>query len=277
MADFLQQMAAASHERAALAKRARHTHTRRAADVPAAPALDIGRFGVIAEVKRRSPAEGELAVAGTDCATRAAGYESAGAAAVSVLTEPQRFDGSLDDLSSVCGELRSVPAMRKDFVVDAVQITEARGCGAGGILLIAAILDDGKLRALVERARELGMFVLLEAFDGEELERCTRLVRAPRFAEAAHDGEILLGVNTRDLRTLKVDPDRLRMLAPQLPADTIAVAESGVLSAADAAAVAALGYGAVLVGTALMRAGDPRELLQAMLEAGTQARREARS
>lgn len=260
-----------------LARRTSDTLSRRAADAPAAPVLGIGTFGVIAEVKRRSPAEGELAGAGIDCAARAARYESAGAAAVSVLTEPQRFDGSLDDLSSVCGQLRSAPAMRKDFIVDAVQVTEARACGAGGLLLIAAILDDGKLRVLVDRARELGMFVLLEAFDGEDLERCTRLVRLPRFAESAHEGKILLGVNTRDLRTLKVDPDRLRMLAPELPADAVAVAESGVLSAADAATVAGLGYGAVLVGTALMRAGDPRELLRAMLEAGTQARRAAAS
>lgn len=268
MADFLQQMAAASHERAALAKRAELTLARRAADASAAPALDIGSFGVIAEVKRRSPAEGVLAATSADSAACAVAYESAGAAAVSVLTEPQRFDGSLDDLSRVCSELETVPAMRKDFVVDAVQVVEARACGAGGILLIAAILDDRRLAELVAVAREFGMFVLLEAFARDELKRCTRLVAQPQFAESTHAGNILIGINTRDLRSLKVNPDRLRELSPDLPPDTVAVAESGVLTGADATSVAQLGYRAVLVGTALMRAADPRELLQAMRQAG---------
>ena len=274
MTDFLQQMAAASGVRAAAATKMRRELERRAENRPPTPPLEIGDFGVIAEVKRRSPAEGELASTSVDCTSRAAAYETAGAAAVSVLTEPARFGGSLDDLERVADALCSVPAMRKDFVVDTVQVTEARAHGAGGILLIAAILNDDELARLCDAAREFDMFVLLEAFDGEELRRCAKLLGLPRFARAASAGQILVGVNTRDLRSLQVDPERLRRLAPELPREAVAVAESGVLSGDDAAAVAMLGYGAVLVGTALMRSAEPGALVQSMQEAGANARRQ---
>lgn len=234
---------------------------------PPPPPLRLDRFDLIAEIKRSSPAEGALE-ANTDVAARALDYGAAGAAAVSVLTEPERFRGSNEDLGAAARALysRDVPAMRKDFLVDPWQVLEARAAGAGGVLLIVAMLGDTALGELVAAAREHGLFVLLEAFDETDLERASGLLAA-----AAHGPRALVGVNSRDLRTLAVDPQRLARLAPHLPQGVPAVAESGLLEAADAAAVAALGYRLALVGTALMRAARPGELVAAMLAAGRDA------
>lgn len=236
-------------------------------EAPSSPPLRLGRFELIAEIKRHSPAEGVLAE-DVDVAARARRYAYAGAAAVSVLTEPERFGGSLEDLRTAAGALHDegIPAMRKDFLVDPWQVLEARVAGASGVLLIVAMLDDPTLAEMVATAREHGLFVLLEAFDEADLERVAR-----HLPEAAGGPPVMVGVNTRDLRTLAVDPARLQRLASRLPAGTPAVAESGLLTAADAAAAAALGYGAALVGTALMRAADPCALLAAMRAAGTDA------
>ncbi|MDJ0906444.1 MAG: indole-3-glycerol-phosphate synthase [Woeseiaceae bacterium] len=262
MSDFLQTMATSSAERAAAAG----TPGAAQLDKPVVP-LQLGTFDVIAEIKDRSPAEGELTGQGVDRTSRARQYAAGGAAAISVLTEPSRFDGSLEHLAEVVAAVPGTPVMRKDFLVDPVQILEARSAGASGVLLIAAMLDDGQLRAMLDCAAEQGMFVLLESFDENDLARSSGLLDNPHDRERADAGQLLFGVNTRNLRTLHVDPDRLASLAPALPAGRC-VAESGLHSETDAADVAGLGYRLALVGTALMRSDDPAGLVAAMRDAG---------
>lgn len=270
--DFLAAMAAASRDRSAAAQRSLPAQELRAriADLPAPPPLKFSSFDLIAEVKLRSPAAGLLkAAADEDIGARVAGYAQAGAAAVSILTEPSRFDGSLDDLAAGAHALRpiGVPAMRKDFLVDDYQVLEGRVAGAGGVLAIIRMLPRADLERLIDAALGLGMFVLLEAFDEPDIEIAHALVNARR----AHRDLLLVGVNSRDLVTLKVVPGRLDALAALLPADVRRVAESGVATAADAARVAAVGYDLALVGSALMSAGDPAALARAMLAEGRAA------
>ena len=233
-------------------------------------------FDLIAELKLRSPAAGVLADAAEDLPVRVQRYARAGAAAVSVLTEPSRFDGSLEHLKVAARALSAarVPVMRKDFLVDPYQILEARAAGASGVLLILRMLDDAELAALTDCALESGLFALLEAFDEPDLERAGALVEARRGATGA--ALLLVGVNCRDLATLQVVPGRLEQLAPRLPAHVARVAESGVTSTADAARVAAAGYDLALVGSALMGEGDPGRLVAAMLAAGREARARGR-
>jgi indole-3-glycerol phosphate synthase len=157
--------------------------------------------------------------------------------------------------------------MRKDFLVEPVQILEARAAGASGVLLIVAMLSDAKLRAMLDTAHEHGMFVLLESFGSADLTRIDDLLKAADF-DRAGQGQLLFGVNTRNLRTLHVDPERLQRLAPQLPRGP-RVAESGLYSADDAARVASWGYSIALVGTALMKSPDPAALIKAMRDAGS--------
>ena len=263
MSDFLQQMATLSAERAAAAGSVRE----RDLDKPVVP-LQLGAFEVIAEIKGRSPAEGALAGADLDRAAQARQYAAGGAAAISVLTEPSRFDGALEHLEEIAAAVPGTPVMRKDFLVEPVQVLEARRAGASGVLLIAAMLSDAKLRAMLYAAFEPGMFVLLEAFDEHDLARSTALLENPADRDRAAAGQLLIGVNTRNLRTLEVDATRLERLAPLLPAARC-VAESGLTTAADAAAVAGWGYSLALVGSALMRSGDPAGLGAAMRTAGS--------
>jgi indole-3-glycerol phosphate synthase len=185
-----------------------------------------------------------------------------------VLTEPSRFSGSLEHIDEVVAAVPDTPVMRKDFLVEPVQVFEARHRGASGVLLIVTMLNDEKLRAMLDCAAELDMFVLLESFDEVDLERAARLLDRSADAERAQNAQLLFGVNTRDLRSLHVDPDRLAALAPQLPAGP-AVAESGLHDASDAAYVAGLGYRLALVGTALMRSEDPAALIADMRAAGS--------
>lgn len=237
----------------------------RALEVPAAPPLRLGRFDLVAEVKLVAPSVGRLAAPEDRTAFavgRAQAYAAGGAAAISVLTEPTRFDGRPDDLRAVAAAV-DVPVLRKDFLVDAYQVWEARAWGAGGVLLIVRMLDDATLAAMVDAAAEAGLFVLLEAFDAEELGRAGAVL--DRGAEA------MVGVNTRDLVTLAVDPHRLADLAPAMPAGVVGVAESGLQTAEDAAAAARLGYRAALVGSALVRSADPRTLVADMRAAGAAA------
>lgn len=264
MSDFLRDMVSKSVERAALVDR---PFSDSALQRPITP-LSLSGFDLIAEIKERSPAEGVLADDGLDRVARARQYVQGGAAAISVLTEPTRFDGDLRHLEEVAGAIPDVPIMRKDFLVDTVQIPEARAAGASGVLLIAAILSDSQLDAMLDCAFEHGLFVLLESFDESDLSRSARVLETVRHQDQAVRGKLLVGVNTRDLRTLQVDPHRLRALAPMLPEGVICVAESGLLTAADAADVAGVGYSAALVGTALMRATDPQALIGEMLGAG---------
>ena len=262
MSDFLQEMARHSAERAA---RAESIHPDDL-DKPVVP-LDLGEFDVIAEIKGRSPAEGKLADADLDRTVQARNYAQGGAAAISVLTEPSRFDGSLEHLREVVAAVPGVPVMRKDVLVEPIQVLESRKAGASGILLIAAMLSDAHLRVMLDTAYEHHMFVLLECFDEQDLERVDALLDYPPDADQAAAGKLLIGVNTRNLRTLEVDSDRLEKLAPKLP-DARCAAESGLHTAEDAAAAARQGYRLALVGTALMRSDRPAALIAAMREAG---------
>ena len=272
-ADFLAGMAASSQARsaAAQAKLPERELRARIADLPPAPVLRLGAFDLIAEVKLRSPAMGLLkAAAEDDVGARVSGYARAGAAAVSILTEPSRFDGSLADLEKGAQALRvlDVPAMRKDFLVDGYQVMEGRLAGAGGVLAIIRMLPRAALEQLIDTALALNMFVLLEAFDEADIEVAHDLVNG----RAAHHGLLLVGVNSRDLVTLKVVPGRLTDLADKLPRQVKRVAESGVTSADDAARMARHGYDLALVGSALMSAADPATLARDMLSAARAAR-----
>ena len=267
MSDFLRQMAATSAARAEALPRAFGAAD---FDKPVYP-LALDRFDLIAEIKARSPSEGALVTDADDRAGRARQYARGGAAAISVLTEPSRFGGALEHLTEVAAAV-GVPVMRKDFIVDVRQVQEARAAGASGVLLILALLDEHKLRAMLDCAFELSMFVLLECFDERDLERAVRLLEDGALAGRAAERLLLVGINSRDLRTLRVDADRLAALAPGLPEGAIAVAESGLGDAADAARVAGFGYRMALVGTVLMRAAEPDGLVRDMLRRGREAR-----
>lgn len=274
--DFLAGMAASSRVRAEAARAALpETELRaRLRDLPSAPRLRLspGGFDLIAEMKLRSPAVGALRDArDEDVARRVLSYADAGAAAVSVLTEPSRFDGELVHLEQAAAALapHGVPAMRKDFLVAPYQVLEARAAGAGGVLLILRMLQRAALEALLDTALEQGLFVLLEAFDDEDIALAERLLASRRTrATGADAGEsLLLGINCRDLVTLQVVPGRLEEMVDRLPTWVARVAESGVATPEDAARLAARGYDLALVGSALMTGGAPRELAGAMLAA----------
>jgi indole-3-glycerol phosphate synthase len=282
MTGFLDDMARSSAARVAEAIRhesvdALERRARRAA--PCAPLrLSASGFDVIAELKLRSPAAGQLSRESEDWLERVAAYARGGAAAVSVLTEPSRFDGSLDHLRRAAAALAplGVPVMRKDFLVDPYQVLEARAAGAGGVLVILRMLTRPRIDQLLDVAAEHGMFVLLEAFDAADLAlaRDLKTARTARRAGSAAGGEfanggemILMGVNCRDLQTLKVVQERFAALAPLLPDGWPAVAESGVASSVDARRMQQLGYRLALIGTALMTSGDPSLLLRHIFDA----------
>lgn len=222
--------------------------------LPAYAALAAPGVSVIAEVKRRSPSKGELAEI-ADPAALAARYAAGGAAVISVLTEERRFGGSLADLDAVRAAV-AIPVLRKDFMVTEYQFYEARAHGADVVLLIVAALDDEALRSFLSLSADLGMTALVEVHTGHELKR------------AIAAGATVIGVNARNLKTLEIDPSMFCTLAPSVPsvingASVVLVAESGLFTAADVAAVAACGAGAVLVGEALVRASDPAALISA--------------
>jgi indole-3-glycerol phosphate synthase len=191
-----------------------------------------------------------------------------------VLTEPSRFDGSMAHLESATKSLAplNVPAMRKDFLVDPYQVIEARVAGAGGVLVIIRMLPRAGIEEMLECARKLGLFVLLEAFDEADIEVMHEVLGAAD-ARAADNAPVLAGLNCRDLTTLQIVPNRLIELAHLLPTHVPRVAESGVVSAQDAARVAGAGYEFALVGSALMQGGDPHTLAAAMLKAGRESAR----
>lgn len=285
MADFLREMAIASARRArAAARRMPEPELRaRAAEAPPAPPFvpSADGFDVIAEIKRRAPGgdvpeKGAREPGAPDLPERLAdAYAGAGAVAVSVLTEPLAFGGALDDLARasrrLAGATRPVPTMRKDFVVDPYQVIEARAAGAGGILLIAELLDADAARRLLDAAAETRLWVLVEAFGDGGVTRAAAIVGRAR----SHGVSALLGVNVRDLRTLDVDPGRLARAAEQLPPGVPAVAESGLRGPADVAAAARLGYRFALIGRALTAAVDPGGRLAELIRAGRRARQEA--
>jgi indole-3-glycerol phosphate synthase len=268
MSRFLDDMARSSAERVLAAKRAlpQAQLERRALEAPPGAPLRLSPkgFDVIAELKLRSPAAGVLGGETDDWSGRVAAYARGGAVAVSVLTEPSRFDGSLEHLRRAAAVLLPlrVPVMRKDFLVDPYQVFEARAAGAGGVLVILRMLHLPRIIQLLDSAADLGMFVLLEAFDAADLELARELVANRRQTEC-----ILIGINSRDLQTLEVVPERFSLLAPLLPRTGHCVAESGVATPADARSMRLLGYRVALIGTALMGADDPAALLAAILEA----------
>ena len=267
--DFLGEMARRSRERVTAARmhESEAALRNRAAAEPQAPALTLAEFDVIAELKMRSPAAGKLSDAEFDARSQISAYAGGGACAVSVLTEPSEFLGSLDDLRAATKQLNAlgVPAMRKDFLTDPYQMLEARAAGAGGALVIVTMLSDAVVTELLDCARELGRFVLLEGFDAADLERIDQLT------EHADPASVLAGVNCRDLRTLQVDFERFGPIASALPKQLKCVAESGIASAADIRAVAQLGYRLALVGSALMTSSSPATALQEFIAAGRAA------
>jgi indole-3-glycerol phosphate synthase len=202
---------------------------------------------VIAEVKHASPSAG--AIRDADPGEQAARYEQGGAAAISVLTEPRHFDGSLLHLQAARRAV-TVPVLRKDFVVHPAQVIESRAAGADAILLIASAVSEMELKALLAAAADLGLGALVEAHTDEDLDRVL-----------ATDAEVV-GVNARDLETLEMHPDRALALLRRVPQDRFAVAESGLASAEDVHRVVEAGARGVLIGEALMRAEHPAEALR---------------
>lgn len=207
-------------------------------------------LAVIAEVKRASPSAGKITDA--DPAAQARAYEAAGAAAVSVLTEPRHFEGSLADLRAV-HLATSVPVLRKDFLVHPAQLMEARVEGADAVLLIAAALSAGELRGMLAASEDLGLGTLVEVHSEGDLDR------------ALETDAKVIGVNARDLETLEVDLERALGLLGRVPEGRIAVAESGIAEREQVERVVAAGARALLVGEALMRASDPGAKLRELL------------
>jgi len=210
-----------------------------------------GRTNIIAECKRRSPSRGVLR-SHYDPAEIASSYAAAGAAAISVLTEPTFFDGLPEHLRAVRCAV-DVPLLRKDFIVDEYQLIEAVADGADAVLLIAAALPDDKLKRLQQQALARGLATLVEVHDVNELDRALNL------------GAAIIGVNNRNLRTLDVDLRASDEIAARLPADVIAVSESGLTSTGDLQRLQSIGYRAFLIGERFMIADDPGKTLAALL------------
>ncbi|CAN2204548.1 TrpC Indole-3-glycerol phosphate synthase [Candidatus Nanopelagicaceae bacterium] len=225
-----------------------------------APALDAHSFlsrnemNVIAEVKRSSPSKGNLAPI-TDPAALAEKYQEAGAAAVSVLTEQRRFGGSLADLNAVRSRIE-IPVLRKDFMVDEYQFLEARAHGADIVLLIVAALSKSQLKDFYDLATELGMASLIEVHTQSELESAMDI--SPR----------IVGVNSRNLKTLEVSASVFEELIPAIPSTVIRVAESGISTRADVAQAQKAGATAILVGESLVKSGDPISAMRELLGHG---------
>jgi len=211
-----------------------------------------GALAVIAEIKRRSPSAGVIAE-GIAAPAQALRYQAAGADALSVLTDEKYFGGTLADLRGVVEQWRdhppAVPALRKDFMVHPIQVREAREAGASAILIIVRALEDAEIASLFKAASAAGLDALFEVHTAAELERAIR-----------HEAR-LIGVNNRDLAIFKTDLALSERLIPQFPAEVIAISESGIHTAADAARAKACGAHAVLVGESLMKAADPAALL----------------
>lgn len=212
--------------------------------------IDADGLGVISEIKRRSPSKGDINP-GVDPASWAQAYERGGASCLSVLTDREFFGGSAEDLASARGSV-PVPVLRKDFTVSANDVCDARLMGADAVLLIVAALDDVELADFHDLAVELGLDVLVEAHDEVEVDRALAV------------GAEMVGVNQRDLTTFEVDQERAVRVAATLPAGVVRVAESGIGGPADAEALVAAGYHAVLVGESLMVSGDPAQAVAAL-------------
>jgi indole-3-glycerol phosphate synthase len=221
-------------------------HLRDAYAALASPGMQI-----IAEVKRASPSKGSLAVI-ADPADLAISYQSAGAAVISVLTEERRFGGSIADLMAV-KKVVEIPVLRKDFIVTEYQVIETRVLGADLLLLIVAALSDSQLMDFHTLALELGLSVLVEVHNEEELERALTI------------GAQIIGVNARNLKTLEIHQDAFNRLLPLIPNDRIKVAESGIATREQVINAQDAGATAILVGETLVRAGDPSSAIKYLL------------
>ena len=219
--------------------------------------LNKDGFTFIAEIKKASPSIGALSADNFDLCHQAQNYIAGGADIISVLTEPTRFLGSLNDLSKLSKQYPNTPFMRKDFLVHPYQVSEACYSGAAGVLLIAGILSDAKLETMIKRAQQHHMFVLVEVFNKAELEQgidvITNLNNQPT--------SMMLGVNCRDLKSLEVNFSWFEHLAEALPKDLICVAESGTNVPSDIGKIVSWGYRGVLIGTTLMQSNDPAQTL----------------
>ncbi len=311
MSGFLDRMVEASRARLeeSRAREPQAALRARALATPQPLALQLhGRFNLIAEFKRRSPSLGRLG--DDDLIARATAYARGGAAAVSILTEPAQFHGSLEHLATAAGTLTplGVPVMRKDFLLDPYQLYEARAAGASGVLLIIRMLSRDTLVECVDCARGLDLFVLLECFDEDDIaravaevavgvpERSIKILRSEGTpppdpghgaqalrADPGHGAQalradpargsppVLLGVNCRDLQSLQVLPARFSELSSMLPHGSVRIAESGIATPDDCAEIVRIGYEAALVGGALMTARDPASVVRTMLAAGRAA------
>jgi indole-3-glycerol phosphate synthase len=249
--------------RADLAVRQEHTPLDRLKEAArgAAPPREVMNLlrrpdvAIIAEVKRSSPSRGALADI-ADPAALARDYQAGGASIISVLTEPRRFGGSLEDLAAVRSAV-SVPLLCKDFVISSYQLWEARAHGADMVLLIVAALDQNALILLAERALSIGLVPLVEVHSEAEV------------ASALDAGAKVIGVNARDLGTLEVDREVFGRLAPLMPPEVVKIAESGVRGPRDLLAYAAAGADAVLVGESLVSGKDPRSAVADLVTAGS--------
>ena len=262
MATYLDDLLDAARARVAAVRDAGRADALREAAERAAADATPGRLrsalsgegvAVIAEVKRASPSKGPLAP-GIDAPTQAASYVAGGASAISVLTEPTRFDGSLDDLRAVAG-LPAV-ALRKDFLVDPLMVHEAVVAGASAVLLIVAALDDDQLASLHAEARRLNLDVLVEVHGTDEV------------ARAAAVGADVVGVNARDLRTFELDRSAFARIRAALPDGVLAVSESGVRGPGDVVRARDEGADAVLVGESVVTAADPTAAVAGLVAAG---------
>lgn len=259
MPTYLDDLLTGAHRRVAAARAVEPLAALRArADAAPPPpsfhaALSHPGVAVIAEIKRASPSKGVLAP-DLDARVRARAYLDGGASAVSVLTEPDRFAGSLADLADVAS--LGVPALRKDFIVDPYQVWEARAAGAAAVLLIVAALDEPTLATLNDEARAAGLDVLVEVHDDAEVAAAHRI------------DATIVGVNARDLRTFAIDRDAFARLRPDLPDGALAVAESGIRGPDDVARAAREGADVVLVGESLVTAADPIAAVAELVAAG---------
>ena len=254
MATTLDRILATTRETLPALHARREEIERRAAGAPARPAFlsrwDRGRIALIAEVKRRSPSQGTISAA-LDPVAHAAACADAGAAAISVLTDGPFFGGSLEDLAAVAGRVQ-VPLLRKDFILDELQIAEARAAGASAVLLIVRALSPERLRALSVAATDWELATLVEVHDARELDL------------ALEAGAPIIGVNSRNLDTFEIDVGAAWALLARIPTDRVAIAESGMASEADVQRAAEAGADGVLIGAALSAAPDPAVLARAV-------------
>lgn len=266
--NFLEEMAASSHQRVEQAMQLKSE------DALLDECMSIqneGRrfldtdFIFFAEIKKSSPSMGQISESSFDVMEQAKTYVENGADVISILTEPSKFSGSLNDLNQISSAYPRIPTMRKDFLVNPYQISEAYLFGASGVLLIVAMLTDQMLLKMINRALEHQMFVLLEAFDEKDIIRAENI-----FAQFENKRtKILLGINSRDLRNLEVNFSRFEELSVHLPKDMACIAESGIKDSGQIKFLSRQGYSGVLIGTSLMKSENPKQLLSDMRQASS--------